>query len=609
MRSKPSRYVIPALLFLATVLVALNASFAFRAISALQASERWVDHTWMAINQVESIMSSAKDAETGNRGYLITGDDSYLDPYYAARRDLPGELDRFRTLTSDNPNQQQRLTEMQAVLDQRLSLLDQGIQIRRAGNTDSLRLMVLTGTGKAEMDHLRRIADDMETEEHRLLIVRTADADTNSRRVRYMIALASGLDFLFIIFMFRYLVRERDLRMAAELEAERLAAEKALVDSEARFHSLVEAMPLGLLLSDASGRILYANHAVERLLGYSEATLFSGSVTLQSISPELHKAHGELGAHKLLSEPFETICTRCDGQQIDVLIGVAILNPEAPRHEQQIAAFIADLSLQKKSEEVLRRTEKLAVAGRLAASISHEINNPLEAVTNCLYLVAHTNLPPEARGYLELAQKELDRVTQITVQTLRFYRASTRPANTDVHELINTVLALLEGRLRRPHVEVVRDFRAQPILFAHDGELRQVIANLVGNAIDALPEGGRITLRTANAHDWQLDRTGIAITVADTGTGMEPDVSQRIFEPFFSTKGITGTGLGLWISHEIVAKHHGRIRVRSRRSSQSCAGGTVFRLFIPAQNDSSFLEHSEQQRRAENISEPATPSL
>jgi PAS domain S-box-containing protein len=382
---------------------------------------------------------------------------------------------------------------------------------------------------------------------------------------------------------------ERELNEVAT-RRNRLAAERALLASEARFRSLVEAMPLGLLISDASGRILYANRAVERLLDYTEPDLLSGSVTLLSLSPALGHAHGELDAGTLSIEPFEAACTTRDGQQIDVLIGVALLNPESPHHEQQIAAFIADLSLQKKSEEVLRRTEKLAVAGRLAASISHEINNPLEAVTNCLYLVSQTSLPSDARDYLELAQKELDRVTQITVQTLRFYRASTRPAHTDVHELIDTVLTLLESRLRRLKIEIIRDFRGHPILFAHDGELRQVLANLIGNAIDALSEGGRILIRTTPSHDWVHGSEGIAITVADTGTGMDRTTLQRIFEPFFSTKGTTGTGLGLWISHEIVSKHHGRIRVRSRQTVPDNPGGTVFRIFIPSQDESSFPE-------------------
>jgi PAS domain S-box-containing protein len=379
---------------------------------------------------------------------------------------------------------------------------------------------------------------------------------------------------------------ERELKEASG-RRNKLAAEEALRASEARFHRLVEAMPLGLLISDASGRILYANQSVERLLGCTDDDIASGTLTLDSLCPSLSVAHVVL-SHTAPPEPFEAVCTTQSGEAITVLVGIALLNPEAKREDRQLAAFIADLSLQKKSEELLRRTEKLAVAGRLAASIAHEINNPLEAITNCLYLAARTDLSDLSRSYIELAQNELDRVAQITVQTLRFYRGSSHAVETDLHELIETVFALLESRLRGLHIEVVRQFRATSSVMVQAGEIRQVLANLVGNAMDALPAGGYIILRTAATRDWRTGTRGIAITVADNGTGMDGATLSHIFEPFFSTKGITGTGLGLWISHEIVAKHHGTLHVRSRATTSGIAGGTVFRLFIPAEHQSSL---------------------
>lgn len=365
----------------------------------------------------------------------------------------------------------------------------------------------------------------------------------------------------------------------------RLAAERALKASEARFQSLVEALPLGLLISDASGKIIYANIAVERLLGYSSSELLSGSITISDISPLLAEHLKHLIVTSGEFEPFEVACTKADRQTVDALIGMSFLDSETTNSTRQIAIFVADLSLQKKSEELIRRSEKLAVAGRFAASISHEINNPLEAVTNCLYLVAQTSLSGDARHYLDMAQKELNRVSQITVQTLRFYRASTKPSRVDLHELIETVLALLDSRFRQMGIEVVRDLRPQPMLLAHDGELRQVIANLMGNAIDAVQPGGRIIIRSRSNRDWVSGRQGISLTIADNGVGMDSETCSRIFEPFFSTKDIRGTGLGLWISREIVTKHQGSIRVRSRRSSPDLCAGTIFRIFIPVPPD------------------------
>lgn len=223
MRSRPSRLLIPALLILAAVVVALNAWFGFRAIQSLHDSEYWVAHTWQDINQVESIMGSVKDAEAGSRGYLISGDDAYLEPYTVARHELPGKLDHFADLTSDNPSQGERLVEMRAILDERLNLLQQGIDLRRQSDRETVRTLVLSGTGKAEMDHLRRIADAMEREERRLLAIRTATADDDNRRAHYIVALASALDLLFIIFLFRNLAIERQMRVTAEADAERLA--------------------------------------------------------------------------------------------------------------------------------------------------------------------------------------------------------------------------------------------------------------------------------------------------------------------------------------------------------------------------------------------------
>jgi PAS domain S-box-containing protein len=373
---------------------------------------------------------------------------------------------------------------------------------------------------------------------------------------------------------------ERELK-EADTRRNRVAAELALRASQTRFHRLVEAMPLGLVIAESSGRVVYANASIERMLGYT-ATAVSTALTLNSICPTLEAT---IAAANLdgsgSTPPFEAVCIAASGAQIDVLIGVALLNPEDPPSHRQVAAFIADLTLQKKSEEVLRRTEKLAVAGRLAAAVAHDINNPLEAITNCLYLMGVGELSKDARTYLEMAQHELNLVSRITMQTLRFYRSSGQQQLTGVQDLLDSVLDLLDRRLRQQNIAIERRFFPVPQILAHDGEIRQVLANLVGNAIDALPLGGRIMLRTAPAHDWATGTPGVRITVADDGTGMDADTRSRIFEPFFSTKGITGTGLGLWISSEIIGKHSGRLSVRTRKRTGSLPGGTVFALFLP----------------------------
>ena len=368
---------------------------------------------------------------------------------------------------------------------------------------------------------------------------------------------------------------ERELKEASG-RRDRRDAEMALRASEARFQRLVDALPMGLFLNDSEGRILYANEAIARLLRWSIPDLTSNLVSVSTLCPEIVQAQAACEAGIGSAVPFEALCRTRQGEEVEALIGVALLNAESDRGQRQFATFVADLSLQKKSEDALRQTEKLAVAGRLSASIAHEINNPLEAITNCLYLASSADVLKDAHHYVDMAQQELNRVSQITVQTLRFFRGSVRKEAIYLDELIETVLTLLESRLQTVGIEVVRRFRAKSSILVQGGEVRQVVANLVGNAMDAMIGGGRLILRTANGTDWKTGILGLVLTVADTGTGMSEETQERLFEPFYSTKGITGTGLGLWISQEIVTKHRGTLRVRTKRDA-----GTVFRLFLP----------------------------
>lgn len=274
-----------------------------------------------------------------------------------------------------------------------------------------------------------------------------------------------------------------------------------------------------------------------------------------------------------------------------------------PPSSRWVGAVIVDATERKLSEELLRRTEKLAATGQLAASIAHEINNPLEAVTNLLYLLDQQPLDEESRHYTDMAQEEIARVSQITQQTLRFYRQSSSPTLIQPADVLDSVLDLHHGRANAAKVQTIRRYRNGVELYAFSGEMRQLFANLVGNALDAMPEGGKIHLSVRASQAWsQPEVQGVRITIADTGSGMTDAVRRRIFEPFFTTKEITGTGLGLWISSEIIAKHQGTVRVRSqvaaiaekdglakfmnasaesKTAARKTGSGTVFMLFFP----------------------------
>ncbi len=247
------------------------------------------------------------------------------------------------------------------------------------------------------------------------------------------------------------------------------------------------------------------------------------------------------------------------------------------------------------AQEALRKSEKLAVAGRLAASIAHEINNPLESVTNLLFLM-RTADPANYAAHLKQAEQELARVTEITKQTLHFYREPARPGPVSVVTVLESVLTLYHPRIASAGVHVQREFQTAIPILAAPGELRQVFSNLIINAVDAMRHGGRLVIRTRSASDPGNPATrGVRVSIADNGMGISKEILHRIFEPFVTTKGETGTGLGLWVTAEIIHKLSGRIRVKSRvtsRQNEPASINTVFSVFFPAYSEAPPLAHS-----------------
>ncbi|WP_263380383.1 PAS domain-containing protein [Granulicella paludicola] len=244
-----------------------------------------------------------------------------------------------------------------------------------------------------------------------------------------------------------------------------------------------------------------------------------------------------------------------------------------------IVTFSRDVTQQKQATSALIQTEKLAAVGRLAASIAHEINNPLEAVTNLLYLAQESDQTEEMKRYITTAEGELQRVSVISSQTLRFYKQSSSPREVTFDDLMGTVLAVHHGKINAAQIQVERKDRTNKSFLCFDGEIRQVLNNLVGNSVDALGTGGRLLIRSRAATDHRTQRVGIAMTVADSGSGIDPVALSRIFDAFFTTKGAIGNGLGLWVSKQIVENHAGTLRVRSSR--RPGRRGTVFTLFLP----------------------------
>lgn len=255
-------------------------------------------------------------------------------------------------------------------------------------------------------------------------------------------------------------------------------------------------------------------------------------------------------------------------------------------HEGKLTHFVGiqqDVTSRVEFEEALRESEKLATAGRLAASIAHEINNPLEAITNLIYLARRAHDLDEVEQHLSVADAELRRVALLTSQSLRFYKQSSAPQACKPTDLLDSVLDVYARRLQSLSIRVEKRERTCDSIVCFESELRQVLSNLIRNAMDAMKGrgGGRLIVRTREANDWVRDLRGVLITIADTGVGMSRDVQARMFEAFYSTKGNSGTGLGLWVTREIVQRHKGKLRVRSQNATRN--SWTVFELFLPYQ--------------------------
>jgi signal transduction histidine kinase len=238
-----------------------------------------------------------------------------------------------------------------------------------------------------------------------------------------------------------------------------------------------------------------------------------------------------------------------------------------------------DVTLEKQSQSVMRKAEKLAAAGRLAATMAHEINNPLEAVGNLIYIVRHTpNLPDDVQGYLAMADQELERVSHITRQTLGFYRDSSEPGPVEMRVVIESVLKIYDNKIKSKSVLLDLEISAEcPAVFGLQGEMKQLIANLVSNAADAVGHTGKIRISMTSVQ--RAHGNGVELKVEDNGPGISAEHRSHIFEPFFTTKKDVGTGLGLWVSKEIAERHGGRIELSSGKDSS--LGGAVFTVYLP----------------------------
>jgi PAS domain S-box-containing protein len=551
------------------IVLTINGYVTFLSFHRVNRNDALVERSQQVLLETERLKSLLVDAETGQRGYLYTGDLHYLEPYNRAAREVDAQLDRVAALTADIALQRTQVEQLRDLSHAQLKQLADTIAMARAGQPEEAKARVLSN-GKNVMDDIRTSIAEIEGVEARLRANRVAEMKASTRSATLAFVIATSIAAASLLVFGGLLTREMrksDAAAAAVLE------QKEWLDTTLR--SIGDAV----LATDTSGRVVFLNEVAATLTGHtsSEArgrplgqvfTIFN-EVTREPAEDPVAKVVRSGAAVGLANH---TVLRRADGTE------VAIDDSAAPIRNAQgeligVVLVFRDVTKQRAVEAALRNAEKLATAGRFAATIAHEINNPLEAIMNLLFLLDHdSGLSSEGRGYLSLAEEELSRVAAVARQTLAFYKDNTSPAPVNLSNLLDEILTFYGRRIEARKIRVVRNYRNHSQFVGSAGEIRQVFSNLILNALDALSPDGELTL---NVSDDNGGRPAVRVEVEDNGSGIQREHLSKIFEPFFTTKKDVGTGLGLWSAKNLVEKHEGQLLAE-------CSGGkTRLTVLLP----------------------------
>jgi PAS domain S-box-containing protein len=549
-------------------------------VQQLRTALGWVDHTDRVIAEVRLAFRSMVDEETGLRGYLLTRRDEFLEPYNEALPRVDVEFEKLPQLVADNPEQLQRIQQLRNSYDKWLAYSKAMLSPDAAltANTYEANLQ-----GKQLMDDIRRQIDELVQEEY----------DLRDQRVRK----SSDLDRLFfgsLVGLTVLLGTTLVLFTRRQLLGLSSSYEEALQDSRQKtsqvqeqrewFATTLRSIGDAVIATDAAGKVTLMNAVACELTEWTEQDARSHDLqeVFKIVNQETRQvvenpASKVRRLNKVVGLANHTVLISKSGKEYNIDdSGAPIRNSDGEM--VGVVLVFRDITRTYQMERTLRTTEKLALAGRLSATIAHEIHNPLDTVGNVLYLI-QSDSQGEIRQHIELAMQELQRVSQVTKSMLSLYRESKTPVPVSVKDALESVLALFETKIASKEASIGKSYQKGLTLEGFPAELRQVFSNFIGNALDAIGQHGAVSITASKTPARGETPAGVTVVIADNGTGISEENLSKLFLPFFTTKGEQGTGIGLWVSKGIIDKHGGTVTVDS--STEPDYHGTTFTVWLP----------------------------
>ncbi len=541
-------------------------------ITSAQKAQQWLDHSDEVSAGIAELEGLIMDQETGLRGYELTGDAAMLAPYKAAVPLIARRFASLREMVSDNPAQETNLLHIEKRYDQWLSFAE-GLLAR----PDTFSDRALNRHGGDLMYAVRSSIRQMRQVEERLRQGRLEHSIVLERReITVLLGGALLVGILLSLFSLSRLQRVSDVYQKSLGE---------IHEGREWLRTTLRSIGDAVIVCEADGSVEFMNPVAEQLTGWpkeeaaghplSEVFRIVNEFTNEEAENPVEKVRR---LNKVIALANHTVLIARNELRHIIDDSAAPIFGKAGELAGVVLVF-RDVTEKRRAEAALTASEKLAVAGRLAASIAHEIHNPLDSIGNLHYLLAEETDPVRRAEYLKLAQQELDRTLQISRSLLNLYREPNAPVQIDIADLIGSVLLLLKRRLDNQSVSVAYRPADLAIIEGFPAELRQVFTNLIINAAEATGAQGKIQISIHEAPSEELRGSGVIVEILDSGPGIPAAIAQKLFQPFFTTKGNHGTGLGLWISMGIVQKHGGSIQISN--STHPELHGACVRVFLP----------------------------